>query len=46
MSQFYKQILENNKKWVAEKTSMDPDFFTKLSEGQTPPLLWIGCAMY
>lgn len=44
MSQFYKQILENNKKWVAEKTSMDPDFFTKLSEGQTPPLLWIGCA--
>ncbi|MBK8518983.1 MAG: carbonate dehydratase [Saprospiraceae bacterium] len=44
MSQFYNQILENNRKWVAEKTEKDPDFFTKLSEGQTPPLLWIGCA--
>jgi carbonic anhydrase len=44
MSQFYKQLLENNKKWVAEKTNLDSDFFTKLSEGQTPPLLWIGCA--
>lgn len=44
MSQFYQQILENNRNWVAEKISLDPDFFTKLSEGQTPPLLWIGCA--
>lgn len=44
MSQFYNQLIENNRKWVAEKTSQDPDFFTKLSQGQTPPLLWIGCA--
>lgn len=44
MSQFYKQIIENNRNWVAEKTQQDPDFFTKLSEGQSPPLLWIGCA--
>jgi len=44
MSQFYKQIIENNRNWVAEKIQKDPDFFTKLSEGQSPPLLWIGCA--
>jgi carbonic anhydrase len=44
MSQFYEQILENNRKWVAEKTENDPDFFNRLSEGQTPPLLWIGCS--
>ena len=23
---------------------MDPEFFQKLSKGQSPPLLWIGCA--
>lgn len=44
MSSFYKQILENNKKWVADKLHEDPQFFSKLSQGQSPPLLWIGCA--
>ncbi len=42
--QFYKQILENNKKWVAEKLENDPEFFKRLENGQKPPLLWIGCA--
>jgi len=40
----YKQLLENNKKWVAEKLSDDPEYFTRLANGQKPPLLWIGCA--
>jgi len=44
MSQFYKTILENNRKWVQEKTDSDPDYFKRLEEGQKPPLLWIGCA--
>ena len=44
MSAFYTQILQNNKNWVAEKMKNDPDFFKRLSHGQTPPLLWIGCA--
>lgn len=44
MSQFYAKILENNRKWVAEKTQNDPEYFSRLSEGQTPPLLWIGCS--
>ncbi len=44
MSDFYQQLIDNNRKWVAEKTEKDPDFFTRLSEGQSPPLLWIGCS--
>ncbi len=44
MSQFYQQILENNKNWVASKLAEDKDFFNKLADGQKPPLLWIGCA--
>ena len=41
---FYKTLLDNNKKWVAENLSADPHFFKKLASGQQPPLLWIGCA--
>jgi carbonic anhydrase len=44
MEAFYKQLLDNNKKWVATKLEKDPDYFTKLSAGQKPPVLWIGCA--
>ncbi len=44
MSAFYQKILDNNRKWVAEKTEKDPEYFSRLSNGQTPPLLWIGCA--
>ncbi|MDQ3193086.1 MAG: carbonate dehydratase [Bacteroidota bacterium] len=44
MDAFYQTLLENNKKWVTEKLGQDPSFFDKLSKGQTPPLLWIGCA--
>ncbi|HSP83762.1 MAG TPA: carbonate dehydratase [Gillisia sp.] len=44
MSDFYKQLIENNKKWVERKLDLDPQFFEKLSKGQKPPVLWIGCA--
>lgn len=44
METYYKNLLENNKKWVAEKLSLDPDFFIKLAQGQKPPVLWIGCS--
>lgn len=43
-NQFYKQLIENNRKWVENKLSLDKNYFTKLSEGQQPPVLWIGCA--
>lgn len=44
MPKLYEQLIENNKKWVESKLQLDPEFFTKLANGQKPPLLWIGCA--
>lgn len=44
MIDFYKKILDNNKKWVEDNLKSDPDFFNKLVDTQTPPLLWIGCS--
>ncbi len=40
----YDQLIENNKNWVAQKLSLDPNYFTNLAKGQSPPVLWIGCA--
>jgi carbonic anhydrase len=44
MSDFYKKILDNNKEWVESTLEKDPNYFKDLSEGQSPPLLWIGCS--
>ena len=40
----YNSLLEGNRQWVQEKLDMDPDFFYKLSQGQSPQVLWIGCS--
>ena len=39
MKEFYKKILDNNKKWVEESLELDPNYFEDLAKGQTPPLL-------
>ena len=44
MSDFYKKIIDNNKKWVEAQIANDPEYFKDLSKGQNPPLLWIGCS--
>jgi carbonic anhydrase len=44
MEDFYKKILDNNKKWVESKLAGDKNYFNNLSQGQSPPLLWIGCS--
>jgi carbonic anhydrase len=44
MEQSYKRLIENNKSWVAEQLQLDPSFFEKLSKGQSPEYLWIGCS--
>ncbi len=44
MSDFYKKILDNNKKWVESKLALDSNYFKNLADGQNPPLLWIGCS--
>jgi len=40
----FDKIFENNKKWIADKLAVDPDYFTKLSTGQHPEFLYIGCS--
>lgn len=37
-------LFDNNRKWAAEMTADEPDFFRNLAEVQTPRYLWIGCA--
>jgi carbonic anhydrase len=44
MENLYSQLLQNNKEWVKSKLEKDPDYFNRLSLGQSPPILWIGCA--
>ena len=44
MARSYKNIFENNQKWIEEKLGQDADFFKKLAEGQAPEYLYIGCS--
>ena len=44
MQKSYTRLLDNNKKWVAEQLSIDPTYFDRLSKGQAPEYLWIGCS--
>ena len=37
-------VFKNNEKWIQKKLDVDPDFFDKISEGQNPDLLYIGCS--
>jgi len=37
-------LIDNNRKWAAAKTQVDPDFFKRLVNQQTPEYFWIGCA--
>jgi carbonic anhydrase len=38
------QIFKNNQEWYTEKLSKDADYFNKLSKGQNPEILYIGCS--
>ena len=37
-------LKENNRRWAAGKTAVDPDFFRRLVAQQAPDYLWIGCS--
>lgn len=39
-----KQIFINNQEWVQSKLNVDADYFKKLSQGQNPDILYIGCS--
>lgn len=40
----HERLLENNRKWAAERLRVNPNYFTHLAELQTPEFLWIGCS--
>lgn len=38
------ELKDNNRNWSRRKTEVDPDFFKRLENQQSPEYLWIGCA--
>lgn len=40
----YQDLLDNNLVWIQEKLAEDGEYFDKLSQGQQPPFLFIGCS--
>jgi carbonic anhydrase len=38
------QIFENNRIWIRGKVDLDRNYFKKLSKGQRPEVLYIGCS--
>ncbi len=39
-----RNIFHNNQKWITEKLKTDKEYFKKLSLGQKPHILYIGCS--
>lgn len=44
MKDSYEKLIIGNKKFAMEKRFDDPEYFKKLSLGQKPDYLWIGCS--
>ncbi|MFT4523527.1 MAG: carbonic anhydrase [Bacteroidia bacterium] len=44
VSKKYKEVFENNRKWVEDVKASDAQFFEKLSKAQNPDFLFIGCS--
>jgi carbonic anhydrase len=38
------KLLDNNRRWAADVSRHDPEFFSRLVNQQSPKYLWIGCA--
>ncbi|WP_428330426.1 carbonic anhydrase [Mucilaginibacter sp.] len=43
-AELYASLLDGNKQFVANTLKIDPEYFINLAKGQSPPVLWIGCA--
>jgi carbonic anhydrase len=37
-------LFDNNRRWAAARLAERPDFFSRLTEQQSPAFLWIGCS--
>lgn len=40
----FDKIFKNNEQWISEKLALNPDYFSNLAKGQSPEILYIGCA--
>jgi carbonic anhydrase len=40
----FEKIFANNQQWVNEKLEKNPSYFSDLSKGQSPEVLYIGCS--
>ncbi len=40
----FKKIIENNQNWIEGHLKLNPNYFTSLSKGQSPEVLYIGCS--
>jgi carbonic anhydrase len=40
----FEKIFKNNETWVEEKLNTNPNYFSELSKGQKPEILYIGCS--
>ncbi len=43
-SDLYDSLLEGNRQFIEDSLKTDPEYFESLAKGQSPPVLWIGCA--
>ena len=39
-----KRVFENNKVWITRQLQTDSNYFERLSQGQSPAMLYIGCS--
>ena len=39
-----KKVFENNKEWITKQIKSNPSYFDSLAKGQSPEILYIGCA--
>ena len=44
LKQSHEGVFARNREWAAAQRERDPAFFDKLSAGQAPEYLWIGCS--
>ncbi|KAF4508164.1 hypothetical protein G6O67_004579 [Ophiocordyceps sinensis] len=44
LGQSHDRIFDHNRAWAADKQQRDPGYFARLSAGQSPEYLWIGCS--
>lgn len=44
LSQSHDRLFQHNRAWAADKQQRDPGYFARLSAGQSPEYLWVGCS--